>query len=142
MRIKPEPAKHKFRRLRTMHQRSIVQESLVVPYHHHGLDLFDRFKHNTDNDDQARSSERYRSAEHASEEEGEDTDDRKTDRADENDVVQDSVKILARRLAGTDTRDKTSALFQIVCNLQRVEGDRCIKVCEEDQHNNVYKQAK
>ena len=128
MRIKPEPAKHQFHRLRTIRQRSIVKESLIIPYHHHGLDLLDRLKYNADHDDQAGSSKGYGSAEHASEEEGEDTDDRKSDSADKDDIVQDSVKILTRRFAGADTRDKTSALFQIVCTLRRVEGDRCIKV--------------
>ena len=138
MRIKPEPAKHQFHRLRTIRQRSIVKESFIIPYHHHGLDLLDRLKHNADHDDQAGSSEGYGSAEHASEEEGEDTDDRKTDRSDKDDIIQDSVKILTCRFAGTDTRDETSALFQIVCNLQRIESDRRIEVREEDQQYYIY----
>ena len=121
---------------------SIVQESLVIANHHHGFDLLDRLEHNAHDDDQAGSSKAYRSVEYASEDERKNTDDRKTDRADKDDVVQNPVEVITRRLAGTDTRDKASALLQIVGNLQRIERNGCIEVCEEDQHSNIYKQSK
>ena len=106
-----------------------------------GLNLLDRLEHNADHDDQARSSERYGSVEHASEEERKNTDDRKADRADENDVVEDPVQIIARRLAGTNTRNEAAALFQIISNLQRIESDRRIEVCEENKQSNIYDQS-
>ena len=131
LRTKPEAAKPHIPPSPDHLLKSIVQESLIISDHHHGLNLLDRLEHNADHDDQARSSERYGSVEHASEEKRKNTDDRKADRADEDDVVEDPAQIIARRLAGTDTRDEAAALFQVICNLQRIECDRCIEVCEE-----------
>ena len=151
---KPEPVNHLFHRLRIIFQaetaagsdsdpftESFVQESLIVSDHHHRLNLFDRLKHNAYHDDQARPSERYRSVEHAPEDEGKDADDRKSDRADKDNVIQDPVQVIARGLARTDSGDKAAALFQVVSNLKRIKCDRRVKIRKEYQQYDIHEKS-
>ena len=115
----------------------VVEESSVVSHQHHRFDLFDGLQHDTDNDDQAGSSERDRSIEDAAENERKDADDGQADCADENDVVQDPVQILAGGLARADAGDKAAALLEVVRDLDRIESDRCVELRKEDQKDNI-----
>ena len=115
----------------------IVEETSVVSHQHHGLDLLDGLKHDTYNDDQACSAERDRSVEEASENEGKDSHHGQTNCTDENNIIQDPVQVLAGGPAGTDTRDKAAALLEVVRDLDRVEGDRSVEICEEHQKKDV-----
>ena len=120
---------------------SVVEESLVVSDHHHGLDLLDRLKHYAYHDDQARPSEGYGSVEHAPENERKDSDDRKADRTDKDNVVQDPVQVFGCGLARTDTGYKAAALFQIVSDLDRIKCDRRIEVREEYEQYDIYEES-
>lgn len=115
----------------------IVEETFVVPYEHHGFDLLDRLKHDTDNDDQAGSSKGDRGIEETSENERKDADHGQADRTNENNVIENPVQVLAGGSAGTDTRDKSAALLQIVRDLDRIESDRCVEIRKEDQKDNI-----
>ena len=95
----------KYPRLPVLH---ITQEALVIAHKHHGLNLLDGLEHNTDDDDQAGTAERHVGVEHAAEEERQDAHDRQTGCTDENDIVENPVQIFARRLTGTDARDKAA----------------------------------
>ena len=73
--------------------------------------MFDRLKNNTDNNDQACSAERYACAENTIEEIRHNTYDRKSDCANEDNVVEHFCEIFAGRLTWSDARYKTPCFF-------------------------------
>ena len=79
--------------------------------------------------------------EHTVEEERDDRDDRQSAGSDEDDILENSLKIFGGGLSGTNTRDETALLFEIVRYFQRIEGDRCVEIREEDHQNNVENQS-
>ena len=105
---------------------------------HHGFNLLQRFQNNTNYDDQRSAAEAETlNLEYAAAYDRDQSNDRKADRADEDDLVQNTGKVVDGRLAGTNTRNKSAALLQVAGNLYRIKGDACIEVCEEDDHYNI-----
>ena len=103
--------------------RLLTKESLVVLYHHHGFNLLDSLKDNAHDDDQARSAEGNVSIENAAQENRQDSDNGESDCTDEDDVVEDTIQVLAGRFARTDAWNEAARLLQIIRNLNRIEGD-------------------
>lgn len=89
----------------------IVQKAFVIPDKHQGFNLLQSFQDYTDNDNKARSAKGNIRAENTVEYKWQYADYCQAACADKNDVVQNSVEIVAGRLTGSDTGYKTALLF-------------------------------
>ena len=47
------------------------------------------------------------------------------------DIVQNLCQIIYSRFSRTDSWDKSTALFHIICNLHRIKCNRCVEICKE-----------
>ena len=50
---------------------------------------------------------------------------------DKDDIVQNLCQIIYSRFSRTDSWDKSTALFHIICNLHRIKCNRCVEICKE-----------
>ena len=107
------------------------KKTFVVPYQHQRLDLFNSFDDNSDNDDKRCTREGNIRSERSGEEYRQYADDTHADSAYKYDAVKHTCKILRRRLARSDTRYKSTLSLHVIGNLQRIEGNGGIKICEE-----------
>ena len=66
------------------------------------------------------------------------TDNGKTDRTDEDDIIKNLCQVITCRLAGSDTGNKSALLLHVVRYHQRIEGNGGIEVSKEDNQYDVY----
>ena len=118
-----------------------AKEALVVPDDQLGFDLLDGLENNAHDNDEGRAAEGNVGSEHTIKDERDDAHDHKTDRSDEDDIVQDVRQIIRSRFARTDTGDKAALLLDIVCHFQRIEGDGSVEISKEHAKYNIEDQA-
>ena len=104
----------------------------IVVFRNAGLDLLEGLKDDTHNDDDRSSTKGNTCVEDTVENERDHHDDQQTDCSDKYCVIQNACQIISRGLARTDARNEAALFLDIVCNLDRVEGDRCVEICEEN----------
>src|SRR5699024_8841896 len=109
----------------------IVQESCVISNKHLGLDLLDRVKYVTYDNDYRCSTLRNVCPESSIEELRYDLNDDQSACTDYDPIAQYLLQILYRRFSGTDTLDKSAALLHVVYDLKRVKCDRRVEVCKK-----------
>ena len=116
----------------------IIQKTFVISDKHLGLNLFHGLQNNTYDNDKAGSTEGNACFENTVEDVRQNTDNGKTDRTDEDDVVKNLCQVITCRLAGSDTGNKSALLLHVVRYHQRIEGNGSIEVSKEDNQYDVY----
>ena len=120
-----------------LYYRSVIKKTSVITNKHQGLNLFDCLKQNTDDNDQAGSSEGNAGAEDTVKDIRQHTYNRQAAGSDEDYIIQNAVQIITGRLTGSDSGDKAALFFHIVCNLDGIEGYRGIEVRKENYQYNI-----
>ena len=106
-----------------------------MTHSHLRLDFAGRFKNDTYNDDDGVSAEGECAHLITREDVGDhrnDSDNAEHDRADQDDAVHNLGDVIRGGLAGADTGDEAAVLLEVIRDLDRVEGDCRIEVCERD----------
>ena len=103
------------------------------------LDALDRVKSHTDDDEDGGPTEReiLVRADRDEREGRNHRDDRQIQRPRRGQTVQHVGQVTLRRLARTDTGNKTAVLLHVVRHLLRVEGDRDVEIAETDDEQEL-----
>src|SRR4030042_4865349 len=106
---------------------------------HMGFNLLDRVQGHTDHDQESRASKIEGHIEFPIEDGGQNTDGRDIDGSTEGDSSEHFINIFSGLLSWPNARDIASKLLHIFSDIVWIEGDRCIKIAEEDNESYVEK---
>ena len=120
-------------------QSAFFHQSLIVSRQHMGFNLLDRIQSHTDHDEQSCPSKIEGDIEPSDQDGGENADDRDINRSTESNSSEHLVNILSRLLSRPEAWNITAKLLHIFGDIIWIEGNRRIKVAEENDESYIEK---
>src|SRR6204780_3429080 len=102
-----------------------------------GFDLRDGIERNADEYHEGRAAEEKRDVEARDQNRGQHAYGADVNRAAERDARQHAIDVVGGEAAGPDAGDEAAVLFQIVGDVDRIEGNRRVEVTEEENQRDV-----